>query len=71
MVRMEPAVEVVLIPVRLDVFERLKALAEPLVDNACLVIERLISWLSAFSHGLQARRIETRGPVRRPDGQQR
>jgi hypothetical protein len=40
--------EVVQVPVRRDVFERLKALAEPLVDDASSVIDRLIKhWEAA------------------------
>ena len=40
--------EVVQVQLRRDVFERLKALAEPLVDDASAVIERLIKhWESA------------------------
>lgn len=40
--------EAVQIPLRREVFERLKALAEPLVDDASSVIERLIKhWESA------------------------
>jgi|GEM_PF-1990209 hypothetical protein len=40
--------EVVQLPVKREVFERLKALAEPLVDDASSVIERLIGhWESS------------------------
>lgn len=40
--------EIIQVPIKREVFERLKALAEPLVDDASSVVERLIShWESA------------------------
>ena len=40
--------EIIQVPLKREVFERLKALAEPLVDDASSVVERLIShWESA------------------------
>ena len=49
--------EVVQVPVRREVFERLKALAEPLVDDASSVIERLIAHWESVPHGPRVRHI--------------
>jgi hypothetical protein len=59
---MEAAVEVIQVPVRRDVFERLKALAEPLVDDASSVIERLISHWETVPHGPRVRHIRLPEP---------
>ncbi|WP_374587120.1 restriction system modified-DNA reader domain-containing protein [Ideonella dechloratans] len=54
--------ELVQVPVRREVFERLKALAEPLVDDASSVIERLIAHWETIPHGPRVRHIELPEP---------
>lgn len=54
---MRLAVELVQVAVRRDVFERLKALAEPLVDDAGSVIRRLIAHWETVPHGPRVRHI--------------
>lgn len=43
--------DVVQVPIRREVFERLKTLAEPLVDDASSVIERLLGHWDGVPHG--------------------
>ncbi len=55
--------EVIQVPLRRDVFERLKALAEPLVDDASAVVERLIRHWEAAPPGPRTRTIVLSEPV--------
>ncbi|WP_411880645.1 hypothetical protein [Polaromonas sp. YR568] len=49
--------DIIKVPLKREVFERLKGLAEPLVDDASSVIERLIKHWESVPHGSNTRVI--------------
>lgn len=49
--------DIIQVPLKRDVFERLKGLAEPLVDDASSVIDRLIKHWESVPHGSNTRVI--------------